>query len=237
MFFSSLGGIPHCTFPIGFNSATLLFVTIAGGSVFTIINENSNINFFFFLAVLCFVAGRILVSLTGDWTWASAVKVPSSNHWTARELPKNFYRGKIYNQMYSLKYFKVPSSVVLSTFTLLLTTSAIHPCNGILMTWEHHWLLHIHFVTDQYSFLLVLTDFYWSWSCLGWLLVLKRLSTPRRYALFSWGLWSTTSRQPGPQGLLQCLGQAPETKNPNQFKCLVRIHTDKKPIFNYEPWI
>ena len=41
--------------------------------------------FFFFLALLCCLPD--LSSPTRDWTWAPAVKAPSPNHWTARELP------------------------------------------------------------------------------------------------------------------------------------------------------
>ena len=35
-----------------------------------------------------------LSSLTRDWTWATAVKAPSPNHWTARELPQLYVNYK-----------------------------------------------------------------------------------------------------------------------------------------------
>ena len=38
---------------------------------------------------------RDLSYLAEDWIWASAVKVPSLNHWTAREFP-----SKVLNAMY-----------------------------------------------------------------------------------------------------------------------------------------
>ena len=41
---------------------------------------------FFFLAMPHGL--QHLSSLTRDWTWATAVKAPSPNHWTAREFPK-----------------------------------------------------------------------------------------------------------------------------------------------------
>lgn len=40
---------------------------------------------FFFLATSSSL--QDFSSLTGDWTWTTAVKVSSSNHWTARKFP------------------------------------------------------------------------------------------------------------------------------------------------------
>ena len=52
------------------------------------IKWNSNSFFFFFLAVLhtC----KILVSSPGLEPWATALKAPSSNHWTSREFPQSY---------------------------------------------------------------------------------------------------------------------------------------------------
>ena len=44
--------------------------------------------YFFFLATPCGLWD--LSSLTRDGTWATAVKAPNPNHWTAREIPGNF---------------------------------------------------------------------------------------------------------------------------------------------------
>ena len=47
-----------------------------------------NAIFFSFLSFLAMLRGLWdLSSLTGDRTWALAVKAQSPNHWTARELP------------------------------------------------------------------------------------------------------------------------------------------------------
>ena len=48
--------------------------------------------FFFFLATLCGLWD--LSPLTRDWIQATAVKVPSPNHWTAREFPVKLYFKK-----------------------------------------------------------------------------------------------------------------------------------------------
>ena len=69
-------------------------------SIFPILLRNFILFFLFFVATLCGL--RDLSSLTRDWTWATAVKVPSPNHWTAREFPRNFIL-KNFNLSYCLR--------------------------------------------------------------------------------------------------------------------------------------
>ena len=53
--------------------------------------------FFFFGLTTRFVDLR---SPIRDWTWAPAVKVPSPNHWTAREFPVRFFFFKALASIY-----------------------------------------------------------------------------------------------------------------------------------------
>ena len=53
-----------------------------------------SISVFYFILFLAALHGlQDLSSPTRDWTWALAVKVPSPNHWTAREFPQFYFQS------------------------------------------------------------------------------------------------------------------------------------------------
>ena len=54
--------------------------------------------FFFFLAVSHSLWD--LSSPIRDWTWAMAVSTLSLNHWTAKEFPRNIFKGRIHTELF-----------------------------------------------------------------------------------------------------------------------------------------
>ena len=66
---------------------------------FFFFNFNFKILFHFKILFIFWAAPHSLWDLsspTRDWTWATAVKAPSPNHWTAGEFPRGFFYSRIW---------------------------------------------------------------------------------------------------------------------------------------------
>ena len=107
---------------------------------------------FCFLWPYCVACG-ILNSPNRDWTWASAVKAPSPNHWTAREVPTfGFWPLYVFHQMISLSYISrrihvqwtIPfhlhfvRNLQWFSITNLVNLTILPWIQGMMLNWKEH---------------------------------------------------------------------------------------------------